>query len=207
LLAAIASAFQTRGLVQLHQDWLTLGLEGAAWGSKSRSSSTSFEKLFGKDIGYGDLHSILGIFDLSHLAMPTSLALLAILGVWVYFHRSCNVWLLMGVAAIVSRIWTYHRVYDDMLVIFAIFAIVTALRELPAQLGPRAVNLGRGIVAVAIFLSLIPASLRLLPTPLDLPFKFGQLALWLVMMGYLLYAAWIENCSHRSRTARSETIS
>ncbi len=206
-LAVLAGLFQARNLVQLHRDWLALGLQGAAWSSRAGSTALSPDvssllnddiPLFGDDIGYGDLHSLLGIFDLGHLAMPLSLGLLGIFGVWVYCHRRCNVWTLMGAAAVISRLWTYHRVYDDMLAIFALFAIVIALQKLPEALGPRATKLGYGLVAATIFCSLVPASLRLLPTPLDLPFKFGQMALWLTMLGYLLYVAWVERCAQES---------
>jgi len=193
-LALVASSFQEQGILQLHFDWLSLGMEGAAW-----SSSIAAEKvtLFGKDIGYGDIHNLLAVLGMNHWALPTSLILLALFGCWVYFHRNCNIWILMGVSAIFSRIWTYHRVYDDMLIILAIFAVIFILKE---KLNSETENIGKLLLIIAIIFSLAPASLRLLPSPWDLAFKLSQLSLWLAILIYLLHSAHKEkkNIIHNS---------
>lgn len=206
LSALFSSLFQQGGLFQLHLDWLSLGVSGAAWSSTASSSEGALDTLtqFSNaivdsqsnprdfllgDIGYGDIHSILGAFDGSHWALPSSLILLFVLGLWIYLHRNCSVWTLMGTAAIFSRIWTYHRVYDDMLIIFAIFAIVSILQQ---RTYPNLFKVGKRLLFVLVIASLVPSSLRLLPFPLDLIFKLGQLSLWMLTLLYLLYSAHIE---------------
>jgi hypothetical protein len=211
-LALISSSWQSTGILQLHLDWFALGTKGATWGSKSMELSTipssiplsiplsipssipstfSSESLSSSlrgDVGYGDIHSLLGALGMNDWAIFASLTLLAFIGIWSYFHRHCNIWILLGVTAIVSRIWAYHRVYDDMIIIFAIFGVIATLK-LEMNSNQRFGNLLLKMLVVA---SLIPASLRLLPTPLDLFFKFGQLSLWMVTLFWLVHAASLE---------------
>ncbi len=185
-IAIVASSFQQQGIFELHLDWFSLGMEGASWSSKSSIVNYDSNLLLGKDIGYGDIHSLLGAVDMSNLALPVSLIILALLGLWIYFHRHCNIWLLMGVTAIISRIWTYHRVYDDMLIILAIFAVLSILRN---KINLEREKLGRFLLVTLIISSLVPASLRLLPSPWDLFFKLGQLTLWMSTLLYLVNSA------------------
>ena len=45
------------------------------------------------------------------------------LGVWLYRHRRVDLWLQLGVIAVVARLWAYHRLYDDVLVVLALVAL------------------------------------------------------------------------------------
>lgn len=45
------------------------------------------------------------------------------------------------------------------------------------------------LFAIALIASLVPASLRLLPSPWDLFFKAGQTTIWMVMLIFLLAQA------------------
>ncbi len=188
LLALVASSFQSYGVFQLHRDWLSLGIEGAAWSSNSSNFSNS-NSFLGGDVGYGDVHTLLSIFGMSDWAFFISLGLLALLGIWIYFYRRCHIWVLLGITAVFSRIWTYHRVYDDMLIIFAIFAVIAAIK---LELNPQFQQIGNLLLAFLIIASLVPASLRLLPAPLDLVFKVSQPTLWIITLLYLGYAAHME---------------
>lgn len=194
LLALIASLFQSAGALHLHLNWLTLGIKGAAWGSKDagevhlESFWRSNIKLSG-DVGYGDVHSLLEYMGMSDLALITSLILLALLGIWVYLYRDCNTWILLGVTAVFSRIWTYHRVYDDILIIFAIFGLLITLK---LELSPRLQQAGNFLLGLLVIASLIPTSLRLFPAPFNWLFKVGQLSLWMTTLFYLLHAAYLE---------------
>lgn len=65
--------------------------------------------------GYANLRAwteALGIKQWSH---PLSLIVLLWLGYWTYRHRHLDRFLLLSVTALVARLWTYHNVYDDML--------------------------------------------------------------------------------------------
>jgi len=54
------------------------------------------------------------------------LPLLALLGaaVWVHRYRRSDVWNLMGAMAIVARMGWYHRVYDDLLILLPVIALL-----------------------------------------------------------------------------------
>ena len=63
---------------------------------------------------------------------PASLLVLFLLGCWTLRHRAGDVGLIFGVTAIVARFWTYHRVYDDLLILLpmvALFPIATPRRR------------------------------------------------------------------------------
>jgi hypothetical protein len=38
-------------------------------------------------------------------------------GTWTHYYRRADRWVLMAVAALVARMWTYHRAYDDVLIL------------------------------------------------------------------------------------------
>ena len=59
--------------------------------------------------------------------LPASLLLFFALGAFVYRHRTADPWILLGVAGIVTRIWAYHRVYDDVLVLPALLALARVI--------------------------------------------------------------------------------
>jgi len=56
------------------------------------------------------------MFALGHpeLNPAASLFLLGGLGFWVFCNRRKNMWLLIGITALVARFWTYHGWYDDL---------------------------------------------------------------------------------------------
>ena len=148
LLAFLACAFQEGGIVSLHVQWLQRGLVGAADGAV--------------DGGYANLHSWLAALRLQQLLpLPVLLAAGALLsvgtllglGVWVCRHRHVDVWLLLGVTGIVARVWTYHRVYDDVLILLPMIA----LARLAAAGGGRSGTGAAVLLAVTAFTVLAPA--------------------------------------------------
>ena len=180
--AVLASLFQERNPVELHQAWL-----GHAVG-KAVEVSTWLARLpdeawLAPDSGYGDVNSLFSLLGIESAASAASLVLFFGLGALVYRFRASDPWILMGIAAVVGRVWTYHRVYDDMLIIFAVFAVAAVLKSGRA---PGSGKAGTLLLQVLVVCSIVPASLRLLPPPWDLLFKFGQAALWLVTLIYLL---------------------
>lgn len=63
-----------------------------------------------------NLHSLLYYLNLEKWLTPLSVIFLLYLGLWVFRNRSKDLWLLIGVTALVARFWTYHAWYDDLLV-------------------------------------------------------------------------------------------
>ncbi len=78
--------------------------------------------------GYGDVPLWLGKAGHINLIMPFTLAALAAMGAWVWANRRADRWLLMGALAIMARFWAYHRLYDDMLNLFALVALLRLAR-------------------------------------------------------------------------------
>ena len=133
--------------------------------------------------GRANLHLWLDAVPLRQWRLPASLISLAALGMWTWRNRRADLWVLMGVTTIVSRLWAHHRFYDDVLLwvpAITLFRLVSRPRD------------GRFGAAGPFFL------LVLLVGPLLLPYHvFGkrgtgapvlewlQVATWLVVLGYL----------------------
>ena len=81
------------------------------------------------DGGYANVHSLLATPELAQWNVPASLAILGILGVWIFLHRRGDLWLLLGGTAIVARIWIYHRWYDDLLLILPLITLCRVTKQ------------------------------------------------------------------------------
>jgi hypothetical protein len=192
LLAFVGTAFQDGTLISLHHEWLNSGIEGAAWGSGEGGSTSGTEKAPNFGVGYGNLHSWLAALGLSQWNLPATLLVLLLFGYWTYLHRSVELWLLLGVAAIVSRLWTYHLVYDDMVVLLPMITLFRLTKGMSRNSNRQQMLWSGIILAIALVSSWIPPRLRLLPAPWDALFKVGQTSVWMAMLMFLLYWAWRE---------------
>ncbi len=165
LLSLLAASFQESGLATLLQDWM-----------KNAQSVTG---------GYANLYTWLAAMGIPRWSSLGSVLLLVMLGGWTYWHRHDDLWRLLGVTAIVARFWTYHRLYDDLLILFP---IITLFRI--AKSGPRAdahdvvATVLLSISSAALF---IPGTLYRLPVPWGLPFRIGQTIVWVLILFFLLY--------------------
>jgi hypothetical protein len=111
-----AASFQEPGVLSLIRDWITHAAEVS-----ERASGWS----------YGNLHSWLGALGLEAWNIPASLLLLLTLGVWIYCHRHNDLWLLLGVTALVARFWTYHGWYDDLIILLPMMALFRMAEQRP----------------------------------------------------------------------------
>ncbi len=127
--------------------------------------------------GYGSIHDWLGELGLEAWVLPASGVAFVLHGLWASRHRGGDLWVLIGVAAIVARIWAYHRVYDDLLLILPLIALY---------------RLGRGArpepAAWALFF-LGAAALAAPVSPILAHASWALVALWLVQLGYLMHRA------------------
>lgn len=133
--------------------------------------------------GYGHLGVWLSGLGLEAWLPVASLVLLVGLGAWVSRHRDADPWVLLGVSAVVARVWTYHQVYDDVLILFAAAAAYRVARNAaePALRRPAAFAF-----ACAAAAGLAPTRLYALPAPWPLLlFELPQMLAWALLLAAL----------------------
>jgi len=165
--------------------WVGLAAQDGA--ALATLSSAARMGLLGLEDGardaYANLHTWLGSLGLMRLNLPGSLLVLVGLGTWVFRNRQADVWVLLGVTGIIARLWTYHRVYDDVLLLPAMLCLYRIARTHDSS--DRGLAAG-ALLGVAVLSMLAPARIREWPHPWDWMFKGEHLVLWLVMLGFLL---------------------
>jgi hypothetical protein len=169
-----ACAFQQQGIIYMMQDWL--------------SNSTNILSGSGFHNSNASIHSLLAGLGLGTSVPFVSTILLAGLGVWIYRFRRVDPWLLMGVAALISRFYTYHGWYDDVLIFLPMIAVF------------RQVKIGgmtstSQVIAVTLLLAglvfmIAPGGLYLLPQPWSQLYTQIQVGIWILILGFLGHRTW-----------------
>jgi len=132
--------------------------------------------------GYGTVHDVLASFELRSWNAAASVTILAIAGAWLFRQRRAELWPLLGVTAIVARIWTYHRWYDDLLLLLPLIALFRLTRQ--PEIGPWT-RAAAGALFLWIWAFLLaPGVLYTLPS-LDFLVDV-QVAGWLVALAFLV---------------------
>lgn len=208
VLALVASTFQEGNVIENHRFWMQRGLEGAAFGSQgggggvgdfgeaSEGEHGEHGEGYSKDeflpvgvgLGYASLHDWLGARGHSDWDMAGTLVVLVMLAIWIFFHRRADLWVIVGVTAIVSRFWTYHLVYDDMLLLFSVAALYRIAYDEEAWVGIRLASIV--MMGVYTVVALVPASMRLMHAPWGDMFKDMQGVTWLAILVVLCVYAW-----------------
>jgi hypothetical protein len=169
ILTLSASLFQPSDPCSLLGDWAGRASEVAA------------------QAGQTNVHMWLAALGREEWILPASLLVLAGLGLHVYRHRHSDLWLLLGVTAIVARLWTYHRWYDDLLLLLPMIALFRiAKRDRSPASGD---VLAGGLVALTLLTTLAPGGLYLLPPPWKNLYVTGQVAVWIGVLVFLVYCA------------------
>ena len=109
------------------------------------------------------------------------------LGAWTYRHRNRDLWILMSVAAVVTRFLTYHRWYDDLLLVVPLVTLFRLAHDGQATARQRT-------RAFALFgwtwLSLLaPGGHYVLPRLVVPAYLLAQTILWLGVLTFLLVVA------------------
>lgn len=169
-LTLFALSFQGDNPESLLQEWDSRAVKGAAWGAVTG--------------GYANLHSWLSALGLREWHRPASLAVLMTLGLWTYRHRHADLWLLLGVTALVARFWAYHRLYNDLLILLPMITLFRIAKQGPSTDGSdlRAVVL----LAMTWVAVLAPARLLASPPPWSTLFAAGQTIVWVLVLIFLL---------------------
>ena len=168
-LTLFASAFQAHGVVDLIKGWL--GQQEHVQAGQSAAN----------------LHSWLFALSQEQLLLPIALTLLLGLAVWTYRRRDTDTWLLAGVAAVVARMWMYHRYFDDLLILIPMIALWRAARLASDQ----RLRVTAGLLAGALWGSLLLPRLLITdyPTVHLLIIDIMQPLLWVVALAVMVYAA------------------
>jgi glycosyl transferase family 87 len=161
-----SSSFQPDSLAVLVQKWLAQG---------STISS---------DTAHGNIQSWMANAGIAAWNLQAPLLVLGAAGIWTWLYRRADVWLLIGVASIVARMWAHHRWYDDVLLIPP---LVTLYRMISA--GERAGK--RDAVAMALFaivlgFSIAPARFLDLETTVSVAFKAAKSIAWVALLVEIL---------------------
>jgi len=135
--------------------------------------------------GYANLHFWLGSLGLTQMFFPSSFVLIAAFSIWLYKFRKIDIWIQLGVAAIVARIWTYHRLYDDLLIIIPMITIFKIARE--GRLSENESLAADFLLLISCLGLLSPGSFLQLPFPLGTPFRTGHALIWISMLVFLVY--------------------
>ena len=131
--------------------------------------------------GHANIHKWLALAGRRSWMLPVSLVLLLGLGAWVYRHRDADLWILLGVSALIARFWIHHRLYDDLLVLIP---AITLFRLARSEAGADGVI--AGLLFAATWATLYaPASLLRYPAPVSTAMELGQAAVWLAVLVFL----------------------
>lgn len=168
-LTLFSASFQETGLVSLFRDWL------------ANSSDVAV------NAGHANLHRLLAHLGLRQWIFPTSLLVQLSLGIWIYYHRHGDLWTLVGVTALVARFWTYHRWYDDLLILLPMVALYRISKNGPSI---RGIDMLAGILlALTMAFMVAPGGLYLLRLPWNTIYVSVQTVLWVIVLVFLLKLA------------------
>ncbi|MCO4770846.1 MAG: DUF2029 domain-containing protein [Deltaproteobacteria bacterium] len=150
----VALAVRQESALQLLREWAFRAMEGARFGAGGG--------------GYGSMHDLVAMLGLPRASVLATLLLLGGGGVVAWRSRRADPWLVLGVLGIAARLATYHRSYDDILILPAIAGALTLRGDLIAL-----------SVAGVAWLSLVT------PAPPTL-----RVATWLALLVLLLRELW-----------------
>jgi len=141
------------------------------------------------EITHINLHSFASILGREEWILVGSIVVLFGLGLWVFLHRRCSVWVLAGVTAIVARFAMYHGWYDDVMLLFPLVSLFRL--SLGASSFRGRVFAGWAFALMALSL-LAPGGVYLLPHPWDNVYVVAQAGVWFAVLAFLVGCAWRE---------------
>jgi hypothetical protein len=180
-LSIFAASFQQTNLIELVREWIVV--------------SSKYASAFGTE----NLSIWLGSLGLGTWMLPAALLVLGVLGVWVWHHRNEDLWILLGVTAVVARLWIYHFWYDDILLFLPMIALYRIARRESVTDEIRVI--AGGLLAALLLLMIAPGGLYLLPSPWNTIYQVFQVIAWLAAMIFLMALSQIRE-SGSGKTAR-----
>lgn len=178
--ALIASAAQPDGVFELHAAWL---------------GSTATPSLI--EEGLPNLHLWLATLGLHRWAALASVLVGFVFVAWAWYNRDVDAWLLIAAAAVVARMWTYHREYDDAVLLLVAIGLLRLWSRRDRAAAP-----GGGALLVFTWLALLTPTWAFydLPPAFVLTIQWLHTLLWLAVLLFLvaLAARWPRRTSRSS---------
>jgi hypothetical protein len=138
----------------------------------------------------------MSLLGLQRWTLVASTAALALCGVWVYLNRRADFWVVAGVSAIVARLWTYHQLYDDLLLFPAMIALYRVANGGESADGTDV--LAGFLLAVTLAGQLAPGRLHVYPSPWNLLYAIGEPVIWITVLVFLAVYARRQNSPLRA---------
>lgn len=165
-LTFLAASYQSTPLLILMRDWL------------ARSSSHA------GNAGYGNVSIWIANLGLGDWALAGSFLVLIAIGIWTYQHRHSDLWQLLGVLGIVARMWTYHDLTDDMLILLPMIALFRIAKRGESTHGDDVV--AALLLTVTMLMMLLPGQIYYLPPPWNLTYTIGHPLIWSLVLVFLM---------------------
>ncbi|MEL7227138.1 MAG: hypothetical protein AAGL17_20465, partial [Cyanobacteria bacterium J06576_12] len=123
-------------------------------------------------------------------------------------------WILLGVAALISRFWTDHRMFDDLLIWVPMIALFRLAKVLP--FGQVTQLMATLLFTLNWFVLMAPARFLaqplLLSSPLEIAIKVGHALIWLSSLVFFMALPHtdiyrdIDKNSRNSKIAAKESV-
>jgi hypothetical protein len=133
--------------------------------------------------GTRNAHALLADVGLGEWVAFGSGIIFAGLGVWTFCYRHADRWVLVAVAALVARMWTYHRVYDDVLLLLPEVALFRIAKQ---SLSARQSVIAGTLLGLSAIAMLCPGWLLEEPRQRAWIWNSTHVMLWLLMLAYLM---------------------
>lgn len=167
ILSMAAAAFRPESLFTLARQWT--------------ESAGSLESHYLD--GQTNIYRWLSLAGLESWILLTSVLSLLIFAAWTLIHRRADFWTLIGAGAIVTRFLTYHRLYDDALILLP---LISLLRIASRSEPPGGLSRGAGFLFFLNWAALLsPGSIINEPGPLRPVAEAAQTVIWLATLAFL----------------------
>jgi hypothetical protein len=185
------------GLTLLAASFQHVGLGTLLAGCMQRSSAVAVSG------GYGNVGIWLSTIGLPGWGLAASPLAIAALGVWTYSHRRSDMWVVLGVAALVARLCVHHSLYDDLLVLLPMVALFRVSKG--ATAGSRRDVVAGVLLAVTTTAMLAPARWSFVGSRFLQVYTIGHPLVWISVLAFLLCEASREHKGRESSRAARQS--
>ena len=185
----VISGYLALSLLALSFQQTSIGTQVSGWGGEVAAAGA------GRGQGYNNLRMWMATIGLKEYSHALSFMCIIVLGFWVKRYRQCDVWILLGVVAIFARFWTYHRIYDNVLLFLPAISLFKIVNENRTHSHTRL--LASSLLAMNTIVMLIPLSIISKNAPWGSISKTAQALTWLGILIFLVKQAHQSECTEK----------